>query len=162
MSANEFGNHLRALRKSKSLTTRQVADLSGVSQSFISNLENGNRGIPSPEILQKLAAALEVPYLEMMEKAGYLPNFLEEELAKSLYETRVLSKSDHDKTLSNNQLEQLDYVIPQSKRGKGQGEKSIELVAILNNPNITYRGQSLSEEDRQSILDMLKLMFRSR
>lgn len=171
MSTNDFGNYLRALRKSKSLTTRKVADLSGVSQSFISNLENGNRGLPSPEILQKLSTALGVNYIELMEKAGYLylsednslGSLLEDDLKKSLYESKVLGNPGrYNKQLTDDQLDQLAHGIPLSKREKGQEGTSIELFAILNNPNLTYQGQPLSEEDRQRIMDMLRLMFPNR
>lgn len=72
MQANEFGEYLRDLRKERNLTIRQIEAYSGVSNSYLSQLENGKRGIPSPEILQKLAPVLKVSYETLMEKAGYL------------------------------------------------------------------------------------------
>lgn len=55
----DFGRKLRELRKQKNLTQKQLAALIGVKNSIISFYEVGDR-IPSPEIIIKLAAALNV------------------------------------------------------------------------------------------------------
>ena len=72
MSGEKFGNYLRTLRKERGLTVKKVADLSDVSQSYITNVENNKRGTPSPDILKKLAEPLGVTYAELMVKAGYV------------------------------------------------------------------------------------------
>lgn len=74
MEAIDFGNYLRGLRKDKGLTIRQVELYSGVSNAYLSQLENGKRGIPSPDILRKLSDCLDISYEELMKKAGYLDN----------------------------------------------------------------------------------------
>ncbi|WP_010274768.1 helix-turn-helix transcriptional regulator [Paenibacillus senegalensis] len=67
-----FYDKLRKLRKQQGFTIREVADRSGVSPSYISQLENGQRGIPSPEVLHKLSAGLNTSYAVLMQEAGYL------------------------------------------------------------------------------------------
>jgi transcriptional regulator with XRE-family HTH domain len=67
-----FYDRLRDLRKLKGFTIRELADRSGVSAAYISQLENGNRGVPSPEVLMKLSEGLNVSYSSLMELAGYL------------------------------------------------------------------------------------------
>lgn len=67
-----FYDKLRDLRKLKGYTIRELSDRSGVSAAYISQLENGNRGIPSPEVLMKLSEGLNISYEELMEIAGYL------------------------------------------------------------------------------------------
>jgi len=67
-----FYNKLKDLRKLKGFTIRELADRSGVSSAYISQLENGNRGIPSPDVLMKLSEGLNTSYAELMEIAGYL------------------------------------------------------------------------------------------
>ncbi|MBA2943754.1 helix-turn-helix transcriptional regulator [Paenibacillus sp. CGMCC 1.16610] len=67
-----FYDKLRDLRKLKGFTLRELADRSGVSAAYISQLENGNRGIPSPEVLMKLSEGLNTSYSELMDLAGYL------------------------------------------------------------------------------------------
>lgn len=71
MEAKEFGLYLRELRKAREFTLKQLADESHVSQSYITNVENNKRGIPSPDVLKKLADPLGVSYEELMIKAGY-------------------------------------------------------------------------------------------
>jgi transcriptional regulator with XRE-family HTH domain len=73
VNRNTFGQYLLELRKKKKLTTRELADISNVSQSYISHVENGRKGIPSPDVLKKLFMPLGVTYLELMERAGHLP-----------------------------------------------------------------------------------------
>jgi transcriptional regulator with XRE-family HTH domain len=75
---NDFYDKLRDFRKEKGFTIREVAVRSGVSPSYISQLENGQRGIPSPEVLLKLSEGLHVSYAKLMEEAGYLEPFPKE------------------------------------------------------------------------------------
>lgn len=72
VEAKEFGEYLRKLRKAKKLTIRQLDLYSSVSNSYISQMERGERGIPSPEILNKLSKPLGVEYEDLMLKAGYI------------------------------------------------------------------------------------------
>jgi transcriptional regulator with XRE-family HTH domain len=67
-----FYEQLRDMRKLKGFTIRELADRSGVSAAYISQLENGNRGVPSPDVLMKLSEGLNTPYSELMNIAGYL------------------------------------------------------------------------------------------
>ncbi|CAG7650925.1 helix-turn-helix domain-containing protein [Paenibacillus allorhizosphaerae] len=68
----DFYEQLKDMRKMKGFTIRELADRSGVSAAYISQLENGNRGIPSPDVLMKLSEGLNMPYTELMQIAGYL------------------------------------------------------------------------------------------
>jgi transcriptional regulator with XRE-family HTH domain len=70
--AMNFYEQLRDMRKLKGFTIRELADRSGVSAAYISQLENGNRGVPSPDVLMKLSEGLNEPYPELMQIAGYL------------------------------------------------------------------------------------------
>jgi len=72
MKANEFGSFIRKLRKEREMTIRQLELYSGVSNSYLSQLENGKRGIPSPDIIKKISKGLKVDYNDLMIKAGYM------------------------------------------------------------------------------------------
>ncbi|WDV94205.1 helix-turn-helix domain-containing protein [Brevibacillus parabrevis] len=72
MELIEFGHYLKSLRKGKKLTIRQLEELTKVSNSYISQMERGDRR-PSPNILKKLEGPLGIPYQELMVKAGYIP-----------------------------------------------------------------------------------------
>ncbi|MEC0369433.1 transcriptional regulator [Paenibacillus chibensis] len=69
---NEFGSTLKRLREQKGYTINQLAEAAGISNSQISRMENGLRGIPKAPTIRKLADALEAPYGELMGAAGYL------------------------------------------------------------------------------------------
>jgi SOS regulatory protein LexA len=68
----KLGAYLKQLRQDKNLTIRQLEKKSGVSNAYISQLENGKRGLPTPDVLKKLHDPLGVGYDELMEKAGYI------------------------------------------------------------------------------------------
>lgn len=67
-----MGNELQAVRKLRNLSLQDVAEPAKISVSYLQKLENGSVGSPSPRVLQRLAAALDVPYGRLMELAGYL------------------------------------------------------------------------------------------
>jgi len=67
-----FGRYIKSLREDRGLTLRQVQSQSGISDSYVSQLETGQRGTPSPEFLKKLATGYDVPYEELLVAAGYL------------------------------------------------------------------------------------------
>ncbi|MEK8126305.1 helix-turn-helix transcriptional regulator [Paenibacillus filicis] len=72
VSTMHFYEQLKGMRRTKGFTIRELADRSGVSAAYISQLENGNRGVPSPDVLMKLSEGLNTPYTELMKIAGYL------------------------------------------------------------------------------------------
>ncbi len=73
----EFGKYLQQLRLDKGLSIRQLANLSKVSHSYLSQVENGVRGIPSPDVLKKLARPLGITYEELMQAAGYIEEIID-------------------------------------------------------------------------------------
>lgn len=72
MDKFEFGKYLRKIRKERNLTIHQVETYAGVSNSYISLLERGERDIPSPDILKKIAPLYKIEYSKLMETAGYI------------------------------------------------------------------------------------------
>lgn len=71
-SGQPLGEYLRHLRAAKQLTLRDVEESAGVSNAYLSQLEQGKITKPSPHILHKLAAFYQIPYETLMEKAGYI------------------------------------------------------------------------------------------
>jgi transcriptional regulator with XRE-family HTH domain len=80
MSETDFGLYLKGVRERKGISVNQLAFDSGISNAQISRIENGLRGIPKPETIRKLADALRVPYEEMMDKAGHMPDERKDEI----------------------------------------------------------------------------------
>src|SRR5687768_14846205 len=65
-----LGERLRAVRKRRGLTQRELASLSGVSLSLVRKLEQGEREDTRLETLRRLAAALRVPTTELIVRSG--------------------------------------------------------------------------------------------
>jgi transcriptional regulator with XRE-family HTH domain len=61
-----FGQRLRTLRHHRVMSQRELATTSNVSMNTIGSIERGLR-FPSPEVLESLAAALDVEVKEMFE-----------------------------------------------------------------------------------------------
>ncbi|MFS0870696.1 helix-turn-helix domain-containing protein [Paenibacillus xylanilyticus] len=72
MVEHAFGPYLKQLREQQSYSINQLAEAAGISNSQISRIENGVRGVPKPATIRKLAEALSVSYADMMKQAGYI------------------------------------------------------------------------------------------
>ncbi|MFL5758980.1 MAG: helix-turn-helix domain-containing protein [Thermomicrobiales bacterium] len=68
---SEIGKQLEQTRKSLNWSLRDAQRESGVSNSYISQIERGDVD-PSPEVLRRLGQAYGVPFEVLMEAAGYL------------------------------------------------------------------------------------------
>lgn len=66
----QFGANIKAIRERKDYTVRQVALWSGISSSYLSQVENAKREIPSPKTLRKIANGLRITENEIFELAG--------------------------------------------------------------------------------------------
>ena len=76
----KLGQELHRTREKKGLSLEAVATPAKISGAYLHKLERGVVNNPSPRVLARVAVALEVPYLRLMELAGYLD---EEQLAKA-------------------------------------------------------------------------------
>lgn len=83
MTNIELGNYLCKVRKSLDLSTHDVNRLCGISQSYLSLIENGKRKA-SAIILKKLAPIYHLDYLELYKKAGYIDLVKESALENKL------------------------------------------------------------------------------
>lgn len=61
------GDNFGRVRKAKGLTQEQVAERSGFSQQYLSDLERGRRN-PTVVSVYELAMALDVNYLELLQQ----------------------------------------------------------------------------------------------
>ena len=63
--SNEFGEFIRKRRKELGLTIKEVEEITGISNAYLSQIENGKRGIPSVSVLSKLSNALGVSFFDL-------------------------------------------------------------------------------------------------
>ncbi len=59
-SDEPFGPTIERLMADRGVTYRQLAELTGLSAGYLNHLVHGNRPIPSNEVVERLAAALDV------------------------------------------------------------------------------------------------------
>lgn len=72
-----FGEFIKKLRNENSLSQRDLAEKSGVSNAEISRIETGERKKPSPSVLKAFAPYLGVTYEELMQQAGYIEEVID-------------------------------------------------------------------------------------
>jgi transcriptional regulator with XRE-family HTH domain len=134
----KFGDYLKELRKTKGITQKELADLSGFSNAEISKIESGDRKKPSPDLLKAIAPHLDTPYEVLMTKAGYL-----EEVVNHNSYTEYIFKDD-DGTLA-------DIV----RRAREMQEADSDWA------NIAYRvSRELSQEDVDAIKAIASSLLR--
>ena len=56
-----LGKKIKEIRKKKNLTQQELADLSGISQTYLCQIENGDR-TPNLEIFENISNALGFPF----------------------------------------------------------------------------------------------------
>lgn len=67
-----LGQGLKTARDLRNLSLRQVEEATGISNPYLSQLENDKVKKPSPHFLNKLAALYDLPFELLMQTAGYI------------------------------------------------------------------------------------------
>lgn len=94
----QFGERVRALRESRRLTQRDLADRLKVSVSYISKVENEKLHFgdyPSEKFIHKLAAELEADEDELLLLADKVPTSIRRRIREQPHEFRRLAGLDH-------------------------------------------------------------------
>ena len=68
----ELGTELKSARDQLGLSLQAVAETASISAAYLQKLERGEVGAPSPHVLRRVSSSLGLPYLRLMELAGYL------------------------------------------------------------------------------------------
>lgn len=103
----ELGSNILKLRKSLKLTSTELAKRVGVSQSFISEIENG-RKYPKIDLLQRIAKELGTTSSELL---GEVPPTLSGSMVRLV---------DATKELTNEQVDALISVVRELSPGYGK------------------------------------------
>ncbi len=113
-NSKRLGAFLGSARKKVKLTLREVEDETGISNAYLSQIENGRVDSPSPKILHKLSTLYNIDYETLLECAGYpLPDRTASNRPKSSFLSRLGPTSiDEEKAL----LEYLDFL--RSRKGR--------------------------------------------
>lgn len=125
----ELNLKLEELRQNKKFTLREAAEKSGLSHAYIRDLElNKNRKtgqaiIPSPQALQKLAAAYDYSYEELMKLAGFVSSEVDPfdailEDPEITDDKKELAKEIRDSDLDPDQLAIIKGILANFKAAK--------------------------------------------
>lgn len=111
---NNLGSYLKQIRKKQNLTLRDVQAATGISNAYLSQLENGKSTHPSPKILHKLAKVYKLSYEFLMKLVGY-PVIGEERTITPFYRIQ----SDYQELSQDERNQVIDYIqFLKSKRKK--------------------------------------------
>lgn len=66
-----LGSYLKGIRRQRRLTLRAVEERTGISNAYLSQLENDKISCPSPTVLHKLAKCFTISYERLMKLTGY-------------------------------------------------------------------------------------------
>ena len=80
----KLAKYLKNLRGKMSI--RHVAEKTGISNAYLSQIEGGKRDNPHPDVLKKLAKFYEIPVIEFLKMAGYLDEDISDE---ETYEEKI-------------------------------------------------------------------------
>lgn len=92
----ELGRNIAKFRSIRDIKSKELADLAGVRQSYISAIENG-RKIPTLSVLQKIAKALDTTVSELL---GETSSELSEDMVRLVDTAKDLNKEQVDAIIS--------------------------------------------------------------
>lgn len=100
MNEMTIGKYIREKRKESGLTLVQLGELTNLTQGYLSRIEI-DKAKPSPDVLKKISLALDVPHIDLMNKAGYIEGSTDlqkevERLRQALEEIENSSADDFD------------------------------------------------------------------
>ena len=136
-----LGDNIKNIREEKKLGLNETARLAGISPSYLSDIEKGNKTNPSMEVLQKIADALDVSI---------------EEFFKSEPASQQELKEWDDKYNPNGELaEQVKFI---ESLQLGTPEQALKF--ILSQPNfMAYGGYNLDDLSEEEIMDLANDML---
>lgn len=141
-----FGSYLRTLRKEKKLTLKDIANKSGLSVGYVSQLELGTRAkdsLPSKEVIDKLAQSLEVASIELLREAGYFHVDNYEDYYKETAYDRLKMALENLSKLENSFLPNIPFAHDEHQ----------------NPIYLHYKGHLVTEKKKKQILTMLDILF---
>lgn len=139
----EIGTYLKQVRDQKKITIRQLANYTGISPAYISQIENNSRTSPKPYVLQSLCEGLGINYNDFLIKTGQM-SVEEVEERKSYYAENIAS-------LGQDQImESAPAFSPQ--------ERDL-FVLLKDEESVFYKQKQLDNEERKKVCIMLQMLL---
>src|SRR5699024_9309319 len=135
--SDNFGNYLKLLRKQKGLTLVKLQEETGISNSYLSQIEN-NQFTPSNDILRKLATFYKIDYFMLANKAGHFSNEEYEEIKKG----KLIVRPNFDEEYKF-VTHHLDRIL------KKEGDEWTTVT-------VKYENKEMSKEDKKKIIKFIE------
>ena len=125
LANKELTDLLLKTRQDRGYSLHQASYKTGISHSFISQLERGLRPTPIPDVLRKIAKGYNLNYELLMQKAGYLDEVRDnQEPSFDPYEMLMFSDKESFEAMPKEEQEriltvlreQADFLIEKAKR----------------------------------------------
>lgn len=117
---SEFGQYLKAIRKRKKMSQRELAQHVGVDFTYISKIENDAMPAPSEETIRKIALALGEDADKMIILAKKIPSDLQNVIYNYEEVPVFLRKAP---SLTKEQWDKINDIVAAEKEEKYDGEK---------------------------------------
>lgn len=149
----DFGSFMRAIREEKGITLREAEAKSGISNSYLNQIETGKVSKPSPAIIGKLSELYQVSFELLLEKSGQmLPDTGPDESTGTEYTASILIIDDNifDRALVRTLLEK-DASIRYQVFEAETGEEGLRLTEQYH-PDIILLDYRLGKTDGLEVL----------
>lgn len=139
----DVGSFLKQVRMEKNISIRQLAQFTGISPAYISQIENGKRKNPKQYILRTLFDGLGMDY------DHYL----------SLLTDRHQSEV-HDQSLTYEEMRNLSAIDKSLEQSTLPFIDQIDLYDLLQeNHSVYFKGKLLSKKDIEKVNVVLQALF---
>ena len=108
-----LGEKLKQFRENEQLTLRTLQEVTGISNAYLSQLENDKIKKPSADILYKLAEVYKIDFSYLMSLAGIVEN---EALANKSFGEFVFSKNNLTPREEDELLQYLKFIRARDKK----------------------------------------------
>lgn len=103
-----LGTTLRRCREEQGLSLRELEQRTGLSNGYLSFLENDKVKQPKPQVLFKLSEGLGIPYPDLMRLVGYAPAGDQRDTVKA--DRSVVAFKGAEKLTEGQQQEVQEYI----------------------------------------------------
>ncbi|RCW42741.1 helix-turn-helix domain-containing protein [Paenibacillus prosopidis] len=117
-----IGERIKSLREKKGYSITKLADLAGVSKSYLSYIERNMQNNPSLQVMAKIAAPLD-SNIEYLLGEEPLPKIHEDEILDD--EWRLIIKNAVDEGMSKGDFQALKDLIRSNMWKESKGETSV-------------------------------------
>lgn len=136
----EIGITLKQLRNEKGYTTRQLAHMVGISAPYLSQIETAKRKA-SPELLGKIAEAVDVSYFDLLKIAGHNDLI-------NLYNAKQIDLERQSSNELLNLATDIKVLLEQTN-----------LLIKAEKVKPTFNGHTLTNDEAERALAMFYLLF---